>query len=244
MKTILVGKHPERMRECRSHQHDCWEIVIPIYGGGVVETSEQTVTFSVGSAYVVPPGTAHLTRGEEEFHDIYVQVDELNLSAGEITAVYGMEQLPALAELIWSAYQKRKLGYQRSLEEAAELIVQLIYDMSAESAHSPLSLQVRDFLTRNAADPALDMAQIARQFGYSGDHIRRVFKQDFRETPMEFLEGLRLAQAKVLLKKMAGYSIAEISEQCGFADRFYFSRFFKKQTGMTPSQYRNGNRPG
>ena len=222
MKTILVGKHPERMRECRSHQHDCWEIVIPIYGGGVVETSEQTVTFSVGSAYVVPPGTAHLTRGEEEFHDIYVQVDELNLSAGEITAVFGMEQLPALAELI----------------------VQLIYDMSAESAHSPLSLQVRDFLTRNAADPALDMAQIARQFGYSGDYIRRVFKQDFRETPMEFLEGLRLAQAKVLLKKMAGYSIAEISEQCGFADRFYFSRFFKKQTGMTPSQYRNGNRPG
>ena len=238
MKTILVGKHPERMRECRAHQHDCWEIVVPIYGDGVVKSPKQLVPFSLGTAYVMPPGTEHYTYSEEEFHDIFIQVDEMKLSAEKITAVHGVEQLPALAELIWSTYQKRNLGYHRSQEAALELLVQLICDMSEESAYSALSLQTRDFLTRHVADAALDMAKVAREFGYNSDHIRRVFKEDFGETPMDFLDGLRLAQAKVLLKKLPDHSVAEISEQCGFADRFYFSRFFKKQTGMTPSQYR------
>ena len=54
----------------------------------------------------------------------------------------------------------------------------------------------------------------------------------------DFRDTCRLNYAKVLLSSNNAYSIAWISEACGLKNETYFYAFFKKHTGMSPSEYR------
>ena len=53
-------------------------------------------------------------------------------------------------------------------------------------------------------------------------------------TPLQYRDNLIVKKAKVLLK-LEEITISEISEILGFTDVAYFSRFFKKHVGMSPS---------
>jgi AraC-like DNA-binding protein len=77
--------------------------------------------------------------------------------------------------------------------------------------------------------------------GYNKDYIRRRFVKACGMTPNEYLTSLRIEHAKKLLsqKKNTQIYVADIGVMCGYYDPNYFSRIFKKQTGITPEQYAN-----
>ncbi len=54
---------------------------------------------------------------------------------------------------------------------------------------------------------------------------------------MQYLEVQRIARARTLLL-MSSNSIARIAESCGFPTHTYFSRIFKRHTGMLPQEFR------
>ena len=63
-------------------------------------------------------------------------------------------------------------------------------------------------------------------------------KNRTHRTAIDWIEIARINIAKKLLKDPA-ISIADISSLVGLPDQSYFSRFFKKKTGQTPSEFRN-----
>ena len=56
-------------------------------------------------------------------------------------------------------------------------------------------------------------------------------------SPIKFVQNIRINKAKQLLID-ENVSINKIAFECGYNDAFYFSRIFKKVTGVTPSEYR------
>ncbi len=66
--------------------------------------------------------------------------------------------------------------------------------------------------------------------------IRR-FKTATQMTPIEYINNLRIENAKSLLEN-SNYNISEIASLVGYNDPLYFSRYFKKRTGMSPLKYR------
>ena len=248
MELLFVGHSPEKINYCRKHSHSCWEIVVPVFGEGVVETEKETVEFSLGSVYVLPPDTGHITRSDTEFSDIYIQADSLPFRKSGITSVKNEQDFCFLAKLLLKTYRKRDANFLSSAENTLKLMVSLISDMlKAESGIDEKGtngniIRLREYIAENIADPLLDTAKIARHFGYSTDHIRRIYKEETGLSPKEYLSELRLSEAKNLLRRATAYSVGEIAEQCGFSDRFYFSRFFKKKTGLTPLDYRKSEK--
>lgn len=83
----------------------------------------------------------------------------------------------------------------------------------------------------------ISLVKLAQISGYSERQLLRVFTTAFTVTPSMYIAGLRIKKAKQLLEN-DGLSMGEIAWSCGFDDQNYFSRFFKKSTGLTPSQYR------
>lgn len=67
------------------------------------------------------------------------------------------------------------------------------------------------------------------------------FHEIYGCSPMQYVNGERLEQAKYLLEHTT-LSVSEISQKTGFCDVFYFSKSFKKSVGFSPSQYRSVTR--
>lgn len=83
---------------------------------------------------------------------------------------------------------------------------------------------------------------MARAAGLSRFHFLRRFKRATGTTPWRYLTDLRLARAKNLLIDPA-CGIAEAAAAAGFTDPAYFSRLFRKRTGISPRAYRNRHCP-
>ncbi len=79
--------------------------------------------------------------------------------------------------------------------------------------------------------------QIARYAGYSAGYLSRQMKEQNGKSIMEYLNWFRIEEAKKLILE-EGLKSYEISERVGFADPNYFSRIFKKYTGMSANEYR------
>ena len=71
----------------------------------------------------------------------------------------------------------------------------------------------------------------------SDTSFRRKFKETYGISPIDYLLQLRIEQAEDFLLH-SQLSIAEIALMCGFNDSGYFCRTFKKQTGVTPTTYK------
>lgn len=65
--------------------------------------------------------------------------------------------------------------------------------------------------------------------------LYRLFQNSLSQSPGQYLNEYRIRQACKMLKR--GILVKTTAFSCGFSDQFYFSRMFKQQTGVAPSQY-------
>ncbi len=86
-------------------------------------------------------------------------------------------------------------------------------------------------------DEDLSISAMASACELSETHFRRCFFSAFGMSPIAYRTKLRIERAKDLLVA-SWYSIGEISAMTGFADISFFSRFFARHTGMSPTTYR------
>ena len=97
------------------------------------------------------------------------------------------------------------------------------------------------FLTSRLDDGALEVQQICEAMGVSRSVLFERCRVLLGTTPAAFLRRLRMERAQTLLRE-GGHSMAEISYAIGFNDPHYFSKVFKKETGMTPTEFRSRKR--
>lgn len=89
-------------------------------------------------------------------------------------------------------------------------------------------------------DAELTLPQIARYACLSPYHFHRTFREAFGHPPMKWFRKLKLEKAMELLRG-APLTVTEVALQCGFSDVFTFSKAFKREWGMNPSEI--GSRP-
>ena len=101
---------------------------------------------------------------------------------------------------------------------------------------NPRILPVLRYINRNISQPLsidtlADIACVSRQ------HIIRLFKQNFNQTPMQFITRKKVEYAELQLLTTEK-QVKNVAYDLGFNDYSYFIRLFRKQTGHTPAAYR------
>lgn len=147
-------------------------------------------------------------------------------------------------------YQSIMLEMQRKDAEytgmATALTLQLIYYMLRKhTVHAEETLHRQDaridesvsLMYKNYHQQWTN-EQLAAQVNLSPSRYIHLFSQIHNTSPLKFLNTIRLNMAKELLSTRT-ISVSEVAEMCGFQSQQYFCRIFRKQTGMTPTQYRD-----
>lgn len=83
----------------------------------------------------------------------------------------------------------------------------------------------------------ISLNEISEKLNISSYYFSKLFKEETNEGFIEYLTRRRVDRAKEMLKDPAK-SIKEVGSECGYSDPNYFSRIFKKSTGMTPTEYK------
>ncbi len=107
---------------------------------------------------------------------------------------------------------------------------------AAQDADNGLTEQIKRYVRNNLGDPQLSLSAIAGHLGFSDDYLGRVFKRDTGVSITAYITHIRLNHACRLLKNTR-LSVAEIAQCSGYSSTNYFCRNFKKQLGITPTDY-------
>ncbi|MFV0380718.1 MAG: helix-turn-helix domain-containing protein [Breznakia sp.] len=95
--------------------------------------------------------------------------------------------------------------------------------------------QILIFINENIYS-ALTIEQLCQEFSVSRSSLQQLFRNNLKSAPKQYISNLKLNKSKLLIKE-SKYTISEISNILGFASIHYFSRKFKQQFGITPSDY-------
>jgi len=226
-------------------------------------------TLCSGNVIVISPGVlCHIGKSEGDisvqccfFKKAYAATNLLN---GE-----GCRQLPSTAHQSFWVLHTKPLQYEsllrtykildriirnntsRFFTELTQLsFTQLIYEIGAlyfevNEGH-PLGKDRKEQLVLRFFDILHEHAEKQHKVGFYADklcvtpgHLNKVVRQRRRKTVKQCIEEVIISKAKPLLEDMA-LPIKEITEELGFATVPSFSTFFKKNTSISPTEYRLG----
>jgi AraC family transcriptional regulator len=96
---------------------------------------------------------------------------------------------------------------------------------------------VRNFV-RDHADEPLDRARLAAVAGFSVPHFHRLWRAHTGENVAAYVRRARLKRAALKLR-MGAVDITEVALRAGYDTHASFTRAFKQQYGLSPSQFRD-----
>ena len=139
---------------------------------------------------------------------------------------------------------ERFCGHEVALQSAKALLIETPRAWQAGFAIVPLKTEHNDETVSVAQEwlhqnfhRTFSLAEPARRVGMSMRNFVRRFKQATGDSPLNYLQKLRIAAAKRLLEA-DHRTVQEISDAVGYQDAAFFRNLFQRHTGVSPSVYR------
>ena len=155
------------------------------------------------------------------------------------TAVFYEKKTGCRLEQAVSEYSS-KIRKARTLQEGEALYLAFLQRIAREHKEQPrysaLVTEAIDFAEKNCSRP-VTLMDAARALHVSSGYLSTVFSREYGSSYTDFLIQQRIEKARILLAG-GNEKLLEIAEKCGFNDQAYFTRTFKRVTGMSPNDYR------
>jgi transcriptional regulator GlxA family with amidase domain len=130
-----------------------------------------------------------------------------------------------------------KVSHQFTHELKRSYESMLLINEDKDTHHDEQIIKIQEWLKRHYAE-SISFQSLAKKFDISVRSLNRRFRGAAGQTPLQYLQEIRLDQAKALLKK-SNLSIAEIAFSVGYHDNSYFTSLFKRTNAITPNEYRH-----
>jgi AraC-like DNA-binding protein len=177
------------------------------------------------------------------FHEAFPIIESLSLPTEEVFNLSSNTIIYRIIETVWT-YDQLDPGSQQKMSAAIYEILLKLHEQNANLQNLLLSKkqgisiveQVATFLNEHYSQ-SWTVEEISKYFGYSSQHLNRLFKSFHSCTIHQYLRKIRLERATTLLKEESELTVERIAEQIGM-DTGYFIRLFQATYDITPGTYR------
>lgn len=240
-RNINIGGHTVQFRKTNSFMY-C------LQGGLDFDFGTYKLSLRPGEMIYLPYGSAYTnttTGVPTEFYQIQFSVFDGNEPVALrdracITESYESDRYLALISEAYENYIRNNNSRSLCMGNLLKMIGYFEAEDSNGVNHKALSA-VSPALTHIERHYNLDttVEELADMCSLSISALEKNFKKVFGITPAKYRNNVRTEHAKQLLS--GGYSTEETANITGFSDRYYFSKIFKKLTGMSPREYQESN---
>ncbi len=153
-----------------------------------------------------------------------------------ITKPFNFEMLELRIKTLIEQRHKLRQLYQQNFDLQPS-------DISITSLDEKFLKKIKTITENNMHEPNFSVEKLSSEFGISRAHLYNKLVALTGKTPIEFIRILRIRRAAQLLEK-SQLTVMEIAYKVGFNDPRYFTKHFKNEYNMTPSQYARKNFKG
>ena len=223
------------------HAHNTWEFMCYIKGNGRLICEDGSIKFEEGTVIAVPPHHKHGSESDNAFVNICIHTS-VSLPEEKFYVINSASSnLQKLFEVAASLFTDVSLHIS-SLQSIILTIREMILEEYETKVSNSRLKAVYEKISENYSETHFNMTSLIESSGYSYDHFRILYRKCFGFTPKEHLDRLRMEKAMYLLDNYGNaFRICEIADMCGYTDSLYFSRKFKKYTGISPESYKKGH---
>lgn len=130
---------------------------------------------------------------------------------------------------------------QENRTKVLSIFYNMLYRLSSNRSVCKTIAPAIKYIEKNYSDAEISNKMLADACNISEVYLRKLFLKHLKVTPKQYLDDIRLSKAKQLLADGI-LKINAVSEKCGFTSPCNFSRFFKEQTGISPTEYSKDNK--
>lgn len=254
-----VSVRTKKLGDYDDHIDDCYTMILITKGCGSADIDLHTVPMSQGQLGIIAPGQIHsninikecelwmLRMSPEMMNDDYrYQLDEYAMTGNPVmlpeeTIVLLCEALEFLSKLMASMNDRQpmKSVLFNMLNVVLGIITPRILNGQAKSPlrSTEITVKFKQMLpkfVRRQKKPSF----YANELCISEVYLNEVVKKTTGMTPSGWINVAILLEAKRMIRSTT-LTVKEIAHNLGFEDHAYFSRLFKKNTNMTPLEFRN-----
>ena len=218
-------------------------------GQGEIVFHGKHIPFSAGGTVILPAGTSHVLVSDP-VHPFTAQWTNVGGAAVEtLTGTYGV-----LTPAFFAGVDTRAViaAYHAALNAGGDagetvsrailLLTELIHactlpQMAGASSTSELAQAIKTCIDNHMRETDLSVSRVADMLGLPMSKVTRVFQRAFGVGPHAYITRQKLNNCKLLLRSTS-LPIHTIADRMGFADSSYFYAFFKKNTGLSPGEFR------
>ena len=169
----------------------------------------------------------------------YIFMDIL-LSSSKIIEELGGDAKEVLSEYFDAGYMLQEGAEIEKIRSLLTSVLERVVefrDAAAGSKYSEVIDKAQEYIKKNYSDKDISLHTVAKEVSISPNHFSTIFSRETGETFISYITGVRIEQAKILLKTTQ-LRTSDVGYEVGYNDTQYFSYVFKKQTGMTPREFR------
>ena len=239
MKLIFCSQSQNVVTAVKPHSHPFYEIIITTEGSGTLRANGENIAINHGTVVVIPPNTEHENFSEQGFCDLYIQTDYFGSFNAVSSFMDETGDIESLALLLYTVWMRRAENYEAIASSLLSAIYEYSVSFAKGSGKYEFVRRLMALMAKHVGDTAFSIPTETARLGVSYDYMRRCFLSETGYTPLDYLTRMRIEHAKTSLVHNRNLTVQAIAAECGFCDQYYFSRCFKKLTGISPKAYRN-----
>lgn len=229
----------------RSASNAFWRLYLPVSRGGIVTFNEEKLPLEPGSLYLISPHTAFDSDCTRPFAKWYIHFNVGGMPQSHRPGIVRLQATEQMQTLLNRACPKRIRAKKTDVTSGSAFdalqLALLAFQLALPELRQPSVTDSRisqcvEYLRENLREKVV-LADLVRFSGIKARTLSNLFVSEVGFPPMRYLIELRLNHAMKLLRHTDD-SIEKIAEECGFPNRYYFTRMLSRYRRTTPAAFR------